>query len=73
MSKPGVVVYFDIRPCIARLSLSEKGQLFDAILDYAENGVEPEIDGGLGVESTRIRKDTRERLNQINTQCLRES
>ena len=47
MSKPGVVVYFDIRPCIARLSLSEKGQLFDAILDYAENGVEPEIDGGL--------------------------
>lgn len=55
MSKPGVVVYFDIRPCIARLSLSEKGQLFDAILDYAENGVEPEIDGGLGVAWDFIR------------------
>lgn len=55
MSKPGVVVYFDIRPCIARLSLSEKGQLFDAILDYAENGVEPKIDGGLGVAWDFIR------------------
>lgn len=55
MSKPGVMVYFDIRPCIARLSLSEKGQLFDAILDYAENGVEPEIDGGLGVAWDFIR------------------
>ncbi len=49
MSKPGVMFYFDIRPCIRRLSLSEKGQLFEAILDYGENGTEPELDGMLGV------------------------
>lgn len=49
MAKPGVMFYFDIRPCIRRLSLEDKGQLFESILDYAENGVEPELDGALGV------------------------
>lgn len=49
MARPGVMFYFDIRPCIRRLSLEDKGQLFEAILDYAENGFEPELDGALGV------------------------
>ena len=49
MSKPGVMFYFDIRPCIKRLTLEEKGVLFEAILDYAELGVVPELDGVLGV------------------------
>lgn len=49
MAKPGIMFYFEIRPCIKRLSLSEKGQLFEAILDYGENGVEPELDGALGI------------------------
>ena len=49
MARPGVMFYFDIRPCIRRLSLADKGQLFEAILDYAENGIEPELDGALGV------------------------
>lgn len=49
MARPGVMFYFDIRPCIRRLSLEDKGQLFEAILDYAENGIEPELDGVLGV------------------------
>ena len=49
MPKPGVLFYFDIRPCIKRLSASEKGQLFEAILDYGEFGVEPELNGALGV------------------------
>ena len=49
MARPGVMFYFDIRPCIRRLSLEDKGQLFEAILDYAENGIEPELDGALGV------------------------
>lgn len=46
---PGVLLYFDIRPGLKRLSASEKGQLFDAILDYAENGVVPEFEGVLGI------------------------
>lgn len=49
MARPGVMFYFEIRPCIRRLSLADKGQLFEAILDYAENGIEPELDGALGV------------------------
>lgn len=47
--RPGVLIYFDIRNGTKRLSTSEKGLLFDAILDYAENGVVPEFEGGLGI------------------------
>ena len=49
MGRPGVMFYFDVRPCIKRLSESEKGRLFEAILDYAQFGVIPEVDGMLGV------------------------
>lgn len=49
MSKPGIMFYFDVRPCIKRLTLEEKGRLFEAILDYAEFGAVPDIDGALGV------------------------
>ena len=49
MAKPGVMFYFDVRPCIKRLDAAEKGRLFEAILDYGEFGVVPELDGALGV------------------------
>lgn len=49
MAKPGVMFYFDIRPCLKRLSTEEKGLLFEAILDYAEHGTEPDFDGVVGV------------------------
>lgn len=49
MPKPGVMFYFDVRPCIKRLTPEEKGRLFEAILDYAEFGVVPDVDGALGV------------------------
>ena len=47
--RPGVLLYFDIRSGMKRLSTSDKGRLFDAILDYAETGVVPDFEGGLGV------------------------
>ena len=47
--QPGVMIYFDIRPCLVRLSLEEQGQLFRAILDYGEDGIEPDFDFMLGV------------------------
>ena len=47
--QPGSMLYFDIRPCLKRLTLEEKGQLFEAILDYGEFGVPPELDGVAGV------------------------
>lgn len=49
MAKPGVMFYFDVRPCIKRLDANEKGRLFEAILDYGEFGIMPEFDGALGV------------------------
>lgn len=55
MAKPGVMFYFETRPCIKRLSLEEKGALFEAILDYGEYGTLPEVDGVLGVAWDFIR------------------
>ena len=49
MAKPGVIFYFEIRPCIKRLSLEEKGRLFEAILDYGEFGIVPDLDGMAGI------------------------
>ena len=47
---PGVMIYFDLRPCLAQLSAAEKGRLLDAILDYSELGTVPDFGGGkLGV------------------------
>ena len=62
MAKPGVMFYFEIRPCIKRLTLEEKGQLFEAILDYGEYGAIPEVDGAVGVAwdfiQQRLDRDT---------------
>lgn len=49
MGKPGIMFYFDVRPCIKRLTLEEKGQLFEAILDYGEFGNLPNFDDRLGI------------------------
>lgn len=49
MAKPGVMFYFDIRPCLKRLNYEEKGLLFEAILEYGEYGSEPNFDGAVGV------------------------
>lgn len=65
--QPGTMLYFDIRPCLKRLSTQEKGELFEAILDYGEFGVVPELDGALGVAwdfiQPRLDRD-RERYGQ---------
>ena len=49
MAKPGVMFYFDVRPCLKRLTDQEKGVLFEAILDYGQYGVVPDFDGMMGV------------------------
>lgn len=41
--RPGVMMYFDIRPGLEPLTAEEKGILFDAIMDYAELGTLPEF------------------------------
>ena len=49
MGKPGVMFYFEVRPCLNRLSREEKGDLFEAILDYGQYGLLPELNGMAGV------------------------
>lgn len=41
--------YFDVRPCLKRLTDEDKGRLFEAILDFGEFGVLPDFEGALGV------------------------
>lgn len=42
-TKPGVMIYFDVLPVISQLNNSDKGRLFQAILEYAQQGVAPEL------------------------------
>lgn len=57
---PGVMLYFSIRPCMKRLTLEQKGRLFEAILDYGQTRQVPELEGVLGVAWDFIQ----ERLDQ---------
>ena len=47
--RPGVMLYFEMRPSLRRLSLEEKGLLLESILDYAEHGQLPQFEGMLGM------------------------
>ncbi len=48
MAKPGVMIYFNMRPS-KKLPDADRLRLYDAMLDYAETGVEPQLDGVLGI------------------------
>lgn len=54
--KPGVMLYFEMRPCLTCLSWEEKGRLLDAILAYGECGEIPELTGGLQIAWSFIRQ-----------------
>lgn len=41
--KPGVMIYFETARAVKRCSYEEKGRLFEAILEYAEFGVVPDL------------------------------
>ena len=75
--QPGVMFYFDLRPCLERFTLEEQGALFQAILDYGELGLAPGFTGALGVawDFIRPRLDRdRERYAEISekrTQAVR--
>lgn len=59
--QPGVMLYFDTRSCLKRLTLEEKGALFEAILDYGEYGILPDLNDRLMIAwdflQPRIDKD----------------
>ena len=41
--KPGVMLYHEWLPYRKKLSFEQMGRLFIAILDYSENGIEPDF------------------------------
>ena len=47
--KPGVMLCFELRPSLRRLSSRERLALYDAIMDYGEWGVVPDFTGKLAV------------------------
>lgn len=46
-NKPGVMIYFETARAVKGLDFETKGRLFDAIMEYAENGEVPAFDGVL--------------------------
>jgi len=67
--QPGVMLYFEIRPCLRRATCDQQGQLFNAILNYGEYDIVPDFDGALGIAwdfiQPRLDRD-RERYQQIS-------
>ncbi len=55
--RPGVMLYFDITPLMRLLSEAQRGVLVLDILEYAENGTEPDYtdDRELAIAWTQIR------------------
>ena len=69
--KPGVMIYFETAKAIKSLDNETVGQLFKAIMEYAEDGVIPEFEGVLAAVwpfiSHNIDKDSEryERIREI--------
>lgn len=45
----GMILPLGIRPCLNRLTDAEQAQLFRAILDYGQFGIEPGFEDHLGI------------------------
>lgn len=47
--KPGIILYYDMFHPLKDLRYEEKGQLLEAMMEYGEFGVLPELEGILGI------------------------
>ena len=56
MAQPGVMIYFDIEPCLNRLTLEEQGMLLGAIVRYGHYQEEASFEGLLGMAWDFIRQ-----------------
>lgn len=69
--KPGVMIYFETAKAIKALDYETKGRLFEAIMEYAEDGVVPAFDGVLAAiwpfVADKIERDS-ERYERIRDQ-----
>ncbi len=49
MGKPGIMMYFEIYPCLKLMSREEKGDLLESMMHYGMTGEEPKLSGTLEV------------------------
>ena len=47
MGKPGIMMYFEIYPCLELMTREEKGDLLEALMYYGMTGKELELTGNL--------------------------
>ena len=69
--RPGVMLYFEMRPALAFLSREEKGALLDAILSYADDGETPELDGTCAVVWTFLQRQLDRDRAAYDEKCCR--
>jgi len=71
--KPGVMLYFELRPSLRRLSSRERLALYDAIMDYGEWGVVPDFTGKLAVAwdfvQPKLDRDDEAYLHNVQQRC----
>lgn len=47
--RPGIILYFDMAAPLKHLEYEDKGRILDAMLEYGQYGVVPELDGVLPI------------------------
>lgn len=69
--EPGVMLYFELRPCLAHLSYEEKGQLLEAILAYGEDGEVPALGDRLEIAWPFVRQRIDADNEKYHAKCER--
>lgn len=68
---PGVMLYFEVLPCLDRLTCDQQGQLFRAILNYGAYGSIPDFQGMLGIAWDFIRPRLDRDRQRYEEQCAK--
>lgn len=67
--QPGIMLYFEMRGGLQRLTQAEKGDLLDAILCYGEEGAEPLLQGTAAVVWDLIKPRIQRDREKYETLC----
>lgn len=68
--RPGIMIYFDVRPAFDLLSHEQKGMLLEAMLEYAQHGVAPQLDGSCAIAWAFVKPKLDYDLERYNARCL---
>lgn len=71
--QPGVMLYFEIRGGLSKLTQEEKGNLLDAILCYGESGEEPLLHGAAAVVWEMLKPRILRDREKYDSLCRRRS